>query len=69
MSSHALKAVSIADQIVTLAEDGLRGVDLTIAAWPAEFRAIIWDAVADIASRRARIARIPALSPADGQKS
>lgn len=59
MTNHALKAISAADKIVSLAEDSLRGIDLTIAAWPAEFRAIIWDAVADIASRRARVARIP----------
>jgi hypothetical protein len=57
VSDHALKAISIADQVVSLAEDGLRGIDRTIAAWPAEFRAIIWGAVADIASRRAGDAR------------
>jgi hypothetical protein len=59
MTDHALKAISTADKIVSLAEDGLRGIDRTIGAWPAEFRAIIWEAVADIASRRARVARIP----------
>lgn len=57
MSDHALKAISIADKVVSLAEDGLRGIDRTIATWPAEFRAIIWEAVADIASRRAAGAR------------
>jgi hypothetical protein len=57
MTDHAKKAASIADQVVSLAEDGLRSIDRTIAAWPAEFRAIIWDAVADIASRRAADAR------------
>jgi hypothetical protein len=53
MTSHIEKAVSLSGQIAKLAEDGLRGIDLTIAAWPAEFQAIIWETVADIASRRA----------------
>lgn len=55
--THAEKAMSVADRVVSLAVDGLRGVDRTISAWPAEFRAIVWDAVADIASRRAEDAR------------
>lgn len=50
-------AVEVADRVVSLAEDGLRSIDRTILSWPAEFRAIIWDAVADIASRRAAAAR------------
>ncbi len=66
MTDHARKAIKTADRIVSLAEDGLRGIDRTIDAWPAEFRAIIWDAVADIASRRARVARIP-VSGAKGE--
>lgn len=57
MSDHAQRAVAVADQVVSLAEDGLRTVDRTIAAWPAEFRAIIWDAVAQIAYQRAAEAR------------
>jgi hypothetical protein len=57
VSDHALKAISVADKVLSLAEDGLRGIDRTIAAWPSEFRAIIWDAVADIATRRAAAAR------------
>lgn len=57
MSEHALKAISVADKVVSLAQDGLRSIDRTIAHWPAEFRAIMWDAVADIASRYAADAR------------
>jgi hypothetical protein len=53
MSSHTEKAISIADRVVSLVEDGLRPIERTVAAWPAEFRAIIWEAVADVASRRA----------------
>lgn len=57
MSAHMQKAIGIADKVVTMAEDALRGLDISIAHWPAEFRAIIWDAVADIASRRAEAAK------------
>jgi hypothetical protein len=57
MTEHALKAISVADKVVSLALDGVRGIERTIASWPADFRAIIWDAVADIASRRAAAAR------------
>lgn len=53
----ALKAISVADKVVSLAQDGLDGIDRTVAKWPAEFRAIIWEAVADIATRRAAAAR------------
>ncbi|MBR0875014.1 hypothetical protein JQ633_31970 [Bradyrhizobium tropiciagri] len=57
MGDHMLKAMSIADRVVSLAEDSLSGLDRVIGAWPAEFRAIVWDAVADIATRRAAAAR------------
>lgn len=53
MSNHAQKAIATADKVVTLAEDGLRGLERTIASWPEEFQAIVWIAVADIAQRRA----------------
>jgi hypothetical protein len=42
----------IASRITALAEDALRPLDRTIAAWPAEFGSIIWGAVAEIALRR-----------------
>lgn len=51
-------SISVADRVVSLAEDGLRGIDRTIAAWPAEFRAIVWEAVFEIATRRASADRI-----------
>lgn len=57
MSSQALKAAAVADKVVSLVEDGLRGLDRTIISWPAEFRAIVWEAVADTAARRALAAR------------
>lgn len=57
MNDHAVKAMALADKIVSFAEDGTRGLDRAIAAWPAEFRAVIWDAVAAIATARAKAAR------------
>lgn len=57
MSSQVEKAISVADGVVSLVEDGLRVLDRTILLWPAEFRVIIWEAVADTASRRADAAR------------
>ena len=67
MSNHARKAIATADKIVSLAEDGLRDLDRTIAAWPAEFRAIIWIAVADIARRRVAEAQGVVSSLGDGK--
>jgi hypothetical protein len=57
MSEHAQRAISLADKVLSFVEDGLRGIDRATAAWPAEFRAIVWETVADIASRRGRDAR------------
>jgi hypothetical protein len=53
MTSQAEKAISVADRVVSLSEDALRGLEFTIRSWPDEFKAIMWEAVADIASRRA----------------
>jgi hypothetical protein len=58
VSDHAQRAFSVADKVVSLAEDGLSVIDRTIAAWPAEFRAIIWDAVVGIAAQRAEASRM-----------
>lgn len=55
--SQAQKAIALADQITTMAEDTLRVLDRTISSWPGEFRSIVWMAVADIATRRATAAR------------
>ena len=48
---------ALADKIVAMAEDGLRPLDRTIASWPGEFKAIIWQAVVEIATRRAEEAK------------
>jgi hypothetical protein len=61
--SDALRAISVADKLCALARDGLGGIDLAIAAWPAEYRAIVWMSVADIASRRASEARDTVSTP------
>jgi hypothetical protein len=58
MTNPAHRAISIADQVLSLAQDGLRGIDGTIAALPPEFRAIIWDAVKDMAASKAAACRI-----------
>jgi len=57
MNNHAVKSIALADKIVSFAEDGTRSIDRAVAAWPAEFKAIIWDAVAEIAKQRAAVAR------------
>lgn len=60
MASHEVKAQALADKITAKARDALSGVDreMSIMKWPAEFRAIMWDAVAELASRRAAEARV-----------
>jgi hypothetical protein len=57
MRTHALKALAAADKVLAMAEDSLAGLEMTIAHWPADFRAIIWEAVAGVASRRAENCR------------
>jgi len=59
VSNRAKTDISVAVRIVSLVQDGLRPLDRTIAAWPAEFRALIWDAVAAIATARAAESRHP----------
>lgn len=47
----------VASRILALAEDGLRGIERTISAWPSEFRVIIWETVASLAAEHAKAAR------------
>ncbi len=56
-SAHIQRSIAVADRVVSLVQDGLGPIDRTIASWPAEFRVIIWEAVADTASRRAEAAK------------
>lgn len=55
--SHLLKSIALADKIVSSAEHGLAAFEHSIDHYPAEFKAIMWHAVAEIASRRAEAAR------------
>ncbi len=49
------KAQALAGKITLKAEDALSrlNLEMNLMKWPAEFRAIMWGAVAEIASRRA----------------
>ena len=55
MSTHEEKAQEVAGMVMQRAEQALAGLDreMAIMKWRAEFRAIMWGAVADIATRRA----------------
>lgn len=59
MSSHLEKSIALADQITAKAEDAVAGLDMEMALrkWPAEFRALMWEAVAAVASSRATAAK------------
>lgn len=59
MTSHADKAQALANKIVGRAEGALAGLEreMAIMKWPPEFRAIAWSAVAEIAFKRAELAR------------
>lgn len=52
MATHADKAAALAEKITEKAEDQLRPLKWQMEKWPAEFRAIMWGAVADIAFKR-----------------
>lgn len=59
MTSHAAKSIALAGQIATKAEEAVADLDreMALRKWPAEFQAIMWDAVALVAQSRAREAR------------
>ncbi len=59
MTSHTDKAQALADKITAKAADALSGLDreMTIMKWPAEYRRIMWEAVAHEAANRACEAR------------
>lgn len=56
MSTHLEKSIDLADKITAKAEEALSRLELEMAMgkWPADFRAIMWDAVAAVASSRAK---------------
>lgn len=47
------RAAALAEKITLKAENALSGIqrELVIMKWPAEFRAIMWGAVADLAGK------------------
>jgi hypothetical protein len=53
MTSHADKAAALAEKITNKAAETLARLELemTVMKWPAEFRAIMWGAVADLANK------------------
>ncbi len=57
--SHAERSIALADHITAKAEEAVADLDreMALRKWPAEFRAIMWDAVAIVASSRAASAR------------
>jgi hypothetical protein len=57
MTAHVNKTIPVADKIIVMVNSALSALDHEIASWPADFRAIMWDTVADVASRRAEAAR------------
>lgn len=59
MSDHLEKSIALAAKISAKAEDTLARLDLemNMAKWPAQFRVVMWEAVADLATIRARDAK------------
>lgn len=49
------KAIALAEKITKKAEEALdrTALEMTLMKWPAEFRAIMYGAIADLAGRRA----------------
>lgn len=61
MSDQLEKAAALAEKITTKAEEALAKLELEMAMmrWPAEFRAIMWEAVVEVAKQRAAAAKEP----------
>jgi hypothetical protein len=53
MTNPAAKVLEVADRITAMSANALSGLDIAMSKWPAEYRAIVWRAVADMATRRA----------------
>lgn len=65
MPNDVQKAIEVANKIAAKAEGALHGLDreMIVMKWPAEFRVILWEAVAAIAMQRADSARPVGGSP------
>jgi hypothetical protein len=66
VSEHLKRSIDLAEKITAFAEGAVANLDRTIAAWPAEFRCIMWEAVAEVAKSRAADAK-GSLSAAKGE--
>jgi hypothetical protein len=55
MPNDAAKVIDIAEKITAKAEGALHGLEreMIVMKWPPEFRTILWEAVAAIATQRA----------------
>lgn len=53
MTIQITKVIEVADRITAMSADALANLDRAIGKWPAEYRAIVWQSVADMAQRRA----------------
>lgn len=52
------REVALAEKITQTAEAGLVGLEVIMKGWPAEFQAVMWEAVVVIARQRAATARL-----------
>lgn len=61
MSTHLEKSIALATKISTKAEGALDALEreMRIMKWPAEFRVIMWEAVAAVATIRAQQLKSP----------
>ncbi len=57
MTSHIERSIALADKITARAEAAVSSLDREIVDWPAEFQAVMWAAVAAVASSREKAAR------------
>jgi hypothetical protein len=57
MPNDVAKVIDVASKIAVMAEGSLAGLERVMVDWPAEFRVILWEAVAHTATLRADAAR------------
>jgi hypothetical protein len=58
MPNDAVRVIDTANKIAVMAEGSLAGLERVMVDWPAEFRVILWEAVAHTATLRAEAARV-----------
>jgi hypothetical protein len=65
MPNDVTKVIDVASKIAVMAEGSLAGLERVMVGWPAEFRVILWEAVAHTATLRADDARAAVSSPGE----